>query len=219
MSVGQIRIPKKITHIWIGHKEPPYEWMNTWKKKHPSWDYTIFDNEKFNSRTFINQHLIDEYMSRNIYAGVADLIRYELLYEEGGFLPPADAVCLENTNELWIEDEDYCYTVYENEIIKERKGAVSPIYACNPKNEFVWEIIQRLNKLTPKELDDKPYRSTGNDFLKYFIEEKKPKIKIFPWYNFIPQWVSWGDEFRYNGPGKIYADQMWYSTNRGNKIQ
>lgn len=214
-----INIPKKITHIWIGHKEPPYKWMNTWKEKHPDWEYRIFDNNEFNSRNFINQHLIDEYMDRKIYAGVADLIRYEILYEEGGFLPPADSVCLENTDELWGEDKDYCYTVYENERIEVKKGWVSPIYASNPKNKFVGEIIQRLNNLSPNELSNKPYESTGNEFLKYFIEEKKPKIKIFPWYNFIPQWYSWSDDLRYKGPGKIYADQMWYSSKKRYKIK
>lgn len=202
-----MNIPYNMIHIWIGPLDPPLQWMNTWKEKHPKWNYRIFDNIEFESTKFINQHLIDEYMSRGKYAGVADLIRYETLFKEGGFMPPGDAVCFENTEELFVEDNDFCYTVYENEII--RPKFVSPIYACNSGNEFVKEIIYALNKLNPKDLLE-PWQSTGNLFLKEFIEEKKPKIKIFPSHYFIPQHFK--SKKRYNGTDKVYSDQMWGST-------
>ena len=204
-----MNIPSNMIHIWIGPLDPPLQWMNTWKEKHPNWNYRVFDNKEFESTKFINQHLIDEYMSRGKYAGVADLIRYETLYKEGGFMPPGDAVCFENTEELFVEDVDYCYTVYENEII--RPGFVSPIYACNSGNAFVKEIIDRLHKLQPSDLLE-PWQSTGNLFLKDFIEEKQPKIKIFPSHYFIPQHFK--SKKRYKGPDKIYSDQMWGSTKK-----
>lgn len=214
-----MNIPNVITQIWIGHRPPPLHWMDTWKQKHPHWTYTIFDNSHFNSTTFHNQHLIDEYMDRRIYAGACDLIRYELLYTYGGFIPPSDSICLENTDELWVEDPTVCYTVYENELLEDKKGWVSPIYASNPKNKFVGQIIDHLHTLQPNQLSDKPYETTGNLFLKNFIEQTNPDIKIFPWYTFIPnhpqlhppnQGQGWHEN--YSGPNKVYADQQWYST-------
>lgn len=204
-----MNIPYNMIHIWIGPLQPPLQWMNTWKEKHPNWTYRIFDNTELENTRFINQHLIDEYLKREKYAGVADLIRYEILYKEGGFMPPGDAVCYENTEELFIEDKELCYTVYENEII--RPGFVSPIYACNAGNIFVKEIIDRLNNLKPEDLLE-PWQSTGNFFLKNFIEEIRPNIKIFPSHYFIPKHFK--SKKRYEGPDKVYSDQMWGSTRK-----
>lgn len=204
-----MNIEANMWHIWIGPLQPPLQWMNTWKEKHLHWNYKIIDNELMNSTKFYNQHLIDEYYSKEKYAGVADLIRYEFLYNHGGFCPPADAICLENTDELWVEDKEICYTVYENELI--RPGYVSPIYACNPKNKFLEIIIETLHKLNPSDLSGKVWMSTGNYFLATMIEKHNPFIKIFPSHYFIPKHFK-AKTKRYTGPDKIYADQMWGTT-------
>jgi len=205
-----LSIPRKLWHIWIGPNPAPTRWMSTWQEHHPDWEYSLFDQERFESTRFKNQHLIDEYYRRGRYNGVADLIRYELLLDHGGFIPPADAICYHNTDELWNEPKDYCYTVYENEQI--RPGFVSPIYAADQGNEFVQIIVDTLNKIRPEDLDE-PWRSTGNGFLKELIAKHDPKIKIFPSHYFIPEHFLLKDQ-RYTGPDKVYADQLWGSTNR-----
>lgn len=207
-----MNIPKKMYHIWIGPLPPPDKWMKTWIENHPDWKYEVFDNQKLKETNFYNQELIDEYIKVGRYSGAADLIRYELLYKEGGFIPPADAICLNNTEELWIEPIDYCYTVYESETL--RPGFVSPIYAANEKNKFLEILINtlKLTKLTDV-LDKDVYKVTGNEFLCRMIENHNPKIKIFPSHYFIPKHFKAKTE-RYNGPDKIYADQMWGTTRR-----
>ena len=127
------QIPKILMHIWIGHLSAPIKWMDTYKKHHNDWKYVLIDNSYMQSRRFRNQILIDEYIKRNEYPGAADLIRYEMLYENGGFLPASDSICLCNTDELWTEK--CAYTVYENEFV--RGQLISPILACNPGNMFV----------------------------------------------------------------------------------
>ena len=208
-----MNIPKVMHHIWIGPKKPPLHWMNTWKEKHKDWQYTIFDNDLLSNTTFHNQHLIDQYLlmpNHHGYAGAADLIRYELLYRHGGFIPPADACCYYNTDELWDAPEDYCYTVYENERL--RPSYVSPIYACRPENEFLKQIIDELHKLSPEDLKKKAvYLTTGNGWLPGMISKHKPKIKIFPSHYFIPTHYSKPEE-RYKGMDKIYSEQYWGST-------
>lgn len=198
-------------HIWIGPNPAPTTWMNTWKEKHKLWDYRTIDNVLMNTTKFYNQHLIDAYFSKGKYNGVADLIRYEFLYKYGGFCPPADAVCLENTDELWTEDKEICYTVYENETI--RPGYVSPIYACNPNNSFLEIIIETLHQLSPSDLSGKVWMSTGNHFLSTMIEKHQPSIKIFPSHYFIPKHFKAKTQ-RYNGTDKVYADQMWGTTRK-----
>jgi mannosyltransferase OCH1-like enzyme len=206
-----LSIPQKLWHIWIGPNPAPTKWMRSWQEHHPGWKYVLLDQQQFESTRFKNQHLIDEYYRRGRYNGVADLIRYELLLEHGGFIPPADAVCYHNTDELWKETRDHCYTVYENEQI--RPGFVSPIYAANPGNEFVQIIVDTLHQLRAEDLSDEPWESTGNGFLKELIAKHEPKIKIFPSHYFIPEHFLLKEQ-RYTGSDKVYADQLWGSTNK-----
>ena len=206
-----MNIKKNMVHIWIGPKLAPKKWMNTWKDKHPDWNYSVFTQSDFERRKFENQKHIDDFMSKGIYAGAADMIRYELLYENGGFLPPADALCLENTDELWVQPEDYCYTVYESEKLTGKY--VSPIYACNEGNTFVKMLIDGI-KAKPFPLDRRPWISTGNAYVAEMIKKHEPKVHIFPSHYFIPTHFR-KKNIRYDGPDKIYADQMWGSTGGG----
>lgn len=206
-----MNIPNLLWQIWVGPNPAPAKWMMTWPAKHPGWQYLVFDNSQLDSRVFHNQHLIDEYRSRGQFNGVSDLVRYELLYEHGGFMPEADSVCRNNTDELWNQDTEICYTVYENETL--RPGFVSPILACAPGNRFVKIIIDTLHELRAEDLQKQVWKSTGNAFLADMIQRHQPRIKIFPSHYFIPKHFK--DKSKgYSGPDKIYADQYWGSTRK-----
>lgn len=204
-----MNINKLMRIIWIGPNQAPMKWINTWKNKHPDWEFYVFTDEMLKSRKWHNQHLIDEYYKRQKWSGVADLIRYEMLYEDGGFIPPADAECYHNTEELFNMPKHMCYTVYENEKI--RPGYTSPIYACNPGNEFVKMLIDELHKLKANELSDRVWETTGNVWLPTMIAKKPELVKIFPSYHFIPVHYSIKSTM-YIGPGKVYASQKWGTT-------
>lgn len=204
-----INIEKKLSHIWIGPKPAPLKWMYTWRDKHPDWEYSIFTDEMLKNRRWKNQHLIEEYYNRKAWCGVSDLIRYELLYENGGFIAEADMICLEETTELFTSSSDHAYTCFENE--QGRPNFIQPIFACNPENKFVKMLIDTLHPLKPEQLHPQPFRSTGNEFLSRFVPEWRDKLTIWPSHWFIPQFYVYGAQ-RYNGPDKIYADHMWGST-------
>jgi len=199
-------IPKKLHHIWIGEKAPPQEWLDTWKAKMPDWEYTLWDNAKVQSRKWINEELMRYYWDKKLYCGVADLLRYEILNEEGGFIAEADSICLHSPEELFEEPFDI-FTVYEQEQI--RKGLTSPILASIPKHPFLEKIIAELGKKRVGEWSD-PWKTTGNLFMKQMIEKYSPAtLKIFPSYTFIPVHYT---GVKYHGIGKIYAKQLFAST-------
>ena len=203
-SLTKIQIPNRLAHIWIGPRPAPLEWMHSWHQTHSHWEYHLIDNSYVSNRRFRNQRLIEEYMKRGEYAGAADLIRYEYLYEAGGYIPGADSVSLRNTDELWTKKCAYC--VYENEIA--RPGSVSPVMACDPENSFVGSIIDSLSKVPYYKLD-KPWKTTGNRFMTRMISELNPDIVIFPSHYFIPRHFT---GLQYTGSGKIYADQKFGET-------
>ena len=208
-------IEKKISQIWIGPKPAPVKWMHTWRDKHPDWKYSIFDDNMLKSRKWKNQHLIEHYYNTGKWPGVSDLIRYELLYEQGGFWPEADMTCLENTEELFTSPDDHAYSCYENE--RGRHNFIQPIMACNPENEFVKHVIDTLHILTPQELSPEPFRSTGNLFLARHVTHWMHKLTVWPSHYFIPLFYIGGAK-RYDGPDKVYADHKWGSTGHANSI-
>lgn len=197
-------IPRKLSHIWIGPRKPPIEWMNTWRKSHPNWEYTIYDNEFLFNRKFRTQIQIDEYLKRRQYAGVADLMRLEILYEHGGFMPEADSICLKNMEDLFTQP--HAYTIYENETV--RGDLVSPIQACEPGNSFIQKLIEILAKTAPLDLED-PWISTGNLFVTQMIKSEDPEITIFPSHYMIPIHYT---GICYSGDGPVYAVQKFGST-------
>lgn len=199
-----IGIPRRLSHIWIGPNPAPLDWMATWRQKHPDWDYTLYDNAYLEGTTFRNQPLIDFYMEAGLYAGVADLMRYEILHRVGGFMAPADAICRHPVDELFPAAR--AYTVYENEFV--RGKLVSPILACEPGNPFVGKLIDRLAELRPDDLID-PWMSTGNLFVAEMIEMHGGDVHVFPSHTFIPVHTSGRV---YDGPDKVYAYQLFGST-------
>lgn len=202
-----MKIPKKLHHIWVGEKDPPYHWLNTWREKMPDWEYTLWDNEKVFGRKWRNQEILDFYRERKIWHGVADVVRYEILQEQGGFMSGADAVCLHSVEELLQDDAFDIYTVYENEIC--RKGLTSPIHASTPNNDFLEKIITELGKKRVGEWIE-PWKTTGNLFMKQMIEKySPPTLKIFPSYTLIPVHYT---GLKYRGMGKIYAEQKFGTT-------
>lgn len=200
-----MNIPEKLGQIWIGPRRAPVEWMRTWVEHHPHWTYTLYDNAWLDGRSFRTQAQIDEYLKRGWYAGAADLLRYEILYREGGYLAGADSICLHAIDDL-LKDGGELYTVYENEFL--RGKLVAPIMAAVPGHPFLNEILDRLSRLDPRELDV-PWRQTGNLFVAELIEELKPDIVIWPSHVLIPEhFAGW----RYRGDGKVYARHMFGET-------
>ena len=209
-----IRIPKRLSHIWIGPKPAPTEWMKTWPEKHPKWEYRVFDNDFLRSFPFRTRRLINEYFWRGEYAGVQDLMRYEILYEFGGFMADADAVCLHPVDKLLTRAG--LYTVYDR--ATETGRGVCPFLASNPGNPLLGAVIERLCQLEPWQLR-KPFHSTGNLFLMSMIREwGEDKLTIFPSHYFVP-WHHTTPEDIYDGPDTVYAEQKWgtatFRYNRG----
>ncbi|MFT7107559.1 MAG: hypothetical protein ACJAVT_002083 [Yoonia sp.] len=208
------KVPKHLSHIWIGPKPAPTTWMQSWRNHHPDWTYEVYDNNFLTSYPFRTQRLINEYFWRGEFAGVQDLMRYEILHAFGGFIADADSVCQHPIDELLVDGG--LFTVYDR--VSEVGRGVCPFLASNPGNPFLGEVIDRLVQLEPWQLR-KPFISTGNLFLMSEIKQRNcTDVTIFPSHYFVP-WHHSTPSDVYDGPDKIYAEQMWGSAtfryNRG----
>lgn len=201
---SESKIPKIIHHVWVGPKARPKGWMDTWEDAHPNWEYVLWDNDKVLGKQFVNQKHVNFYWKKSIWHGVADVIRYEILHEFGGFMPPADSICEIPVDELFKSGHS-AYCVYENETAA--PGLVSPLYACSKGNGFALELI---NGLKAKPSVGTPWKTTGNKYMQEMLAKTKKDVMIFPSHYFNPtHWTG----LEYKGDGPVYARQQWGTTN------
>lgn len=203
-------IPKIIHQIWVGPKEPPTIPMDTWKDKHPDFEYIRWNEEEFIKRDmkFECQNRIDEMEQ---WCGKADIIRLELLYKYGGVFLDADSLCIEPIDDLM----DNNFLIYENE--KVRKGLIANgIMGFTPKHPFIRKCIDFIinNEVSQAKTDLLPWQVTGPVLItNTYNGGKYDNIKIHPSYYFLPVHNT---GLEYQRHGKVYSHQFWGSTNFGN---
>jgi mannosyltransferase OCH1-like enzyme len=200
----EFMISKIIHQIWVGPRKAPVEWMQTWKDKHPTWEFMLWDNEAVKNFPFINKDKVEDMMARGLYHGVSDVVEYEILYNFGGFVAPADSICLEPIDELLNIKED-CFTCYENE--RRRNKLLSLHLGTSKGCRLMAELIDFLRIRTKPIME--PWLSTGNKFITQQVNRLQYPIKVYPSHYFIPEHYT-GE--KYEGTDKIYARHAWYTT-------
>lgn len=116
-----LRIPKVVHFIWIGPKPFPRESVEnirTWIAKHPDWTIKFWTDRdrplphkqmqmaRVQDLQFIK--LYDCYKKSDNYAEKSDLLRYEILYQEGGIYVDHDVKCFQSFESLNKAYDFYC---------------------------------------------------------------------------------------------------------------
>jgi hypothetical protein len=121
MKSAMMRIPKVIHFIWIGPKPFPRESVEnvkSWIAKHPDWSFKFWtDRERplphkqmefarVQDLQFLK--LYDCYKKSDNYAEKSDILRYEILYQEGGIYVDHDVKCVQSFEPLNKAYDLYC---------------------------------------------------------------------------------------------------------------
>jgi len=197
------KIPKIIHQIWLGENPKPAKLMQTWKDKHPDFKFIEWNNKSITKIAWKCKAQLDQMLMVKRYNGAADILRYEILHEFGGFVAPADRICVNPIDDLL---EFGCFCCYENE--KERRNLLSPIIGTAPGNELMNFLIETI-KNSPDVLYDDAWKVTGNALLTGAVQKTNYPIVILPSYTFLPEHYT-GEN--YQGEGKIYSRHFWGST-------
>ena len=199
-------IPKKLHIVWVGDESKrPDNCISTWVRLNPDWEIRVWGNADLAKESWRNaKHIVD--MSSRELNGVADLMRYEILYYHGGFAIDADSVCVKPLEDWLLNAPEF--TCWENEIA--RPGLLACGYlAAERGSPFIGQIIEDLYE-TPTVVDDMAWKTTGpllltNTWQKY----KYTGLTVYPSHYFIPRHFT-GVE--YKGSGHVFAKQYWGST-------
>lgn len=83
-------IPKLVHQIWIGPKKRPDIWMDSVREfcKSCGYEYVLWDDQKVSEMQMINKSFYD---AETTYNGKSDILRYEILYQNGGIYIDADS--------------------------------------------------------------------------------------------------------------------------------
>jgi len=93
-------IPKKIHYCWLSGEEIPEtlrNYMATWKKFLPEYEFILWDKEKFD---VYSVRWVKEAYAEKKYAFAADYIRFYALYNYGGIYLDTDVEVLKTFNPL-----------------------------------------------------------------------------------------------------------------------
>jgi mannosyltransferase OCH1-like enzyme len=199
-------IPKKLHFIWVGdEKKRPDNCIKTWADLNPSYEIKIWGNASLSEKEWFNSHHMTAMHGRELN-GVADMMRWEILYNEGGIVIDADSFCVRALDDNLLDCE--AFACWESEIA--RPGLIAAGYfGCQAGNEFLRRMIVDIYN-EASVINDMAWKTVGplrltESYRKYQYHS----LRIYPSHYFIPEHFS---GIVYNGPGPIFAHQEWAST-------
>lgn len=178
-------IPKIIHQIWLGDQSKrPEKIMQTWKDKHPDWDYRLWTDE--NLPSLRNKRQFDEMQEM---AGKADILRYELLYDHGGVYIDADTICLNSLEDFFLQNDSFA--CWENEYSVTGLIHNGHLGSC-VNNELMRHLITHIG--SQQRIYYGPlhaWKVTGPVLLTNMVNQLRyTKLRIYPSYYFLPEHFS-----------------------------
>lgn len=206
------QIPKVIHIIWIGDDtKRPNKNIQSWIDKNPTWTVRVWDNNDYHTFLWRNKAAMELLWDDSKFeaprkSGIADMMRYEILYNEGGLYVDADSICLRPLEDWLFEYE--AVACWENEVV--RPGLISNAYiASAPKNPFFNYIIEKIQE-DPTISNGPPWIKTGpKQFTDSLSEFNYTKLKIWPSHYFIPNHYAYKE---YTGTDPVFARHEWGTT-------
>jgi hypothetical protein len=202
-------IPKIIHQLWVGPKPAPIKLMNTWKEKHPDFEYILWNESEFAKRGITFRTAAKMELTNEI-CGKVDMMRWELLYRYGGVFIDADSICIEPLDDVFMNKT--AFATYENENVRKDLVANGNM-GFPPGHPLCGDIIEWILSDESTELirGFKAWYSVGPSLLTKFLNTGKySDFSVFPSHCFLPIHFTGN---RYTGHKKVYAHQLWGSAN------
>lgn len=206
-------IPKVIHQIWIGHLPPPNNLLQTWKEKNPEYEYILWDEARIaRDLSYRVCHAqVDIVPEIN---GKADILRWEILYQYGGFFFDADSVCLKPLLDEFRHVPGNGFSCFENESMREGLVACGSM-GFIPQHPLVGRILESIRNPENQTLltTTRAWYSVGPGVLTRIYNETpiEEKITVFPSYMFLPRHHT---GLTYTGHEQVYAYQFWGTNDR-----
>ena len=199
-------IPRKLHFIWVGDEAMrPDNCIATWARRHPDYEIKVWGNATLSEYGWLNNEHMMAMWDREL-CGVADMMRWEILFREGGIVLDADSICLQKLDDDFLDCE--AFACWENEIV--RPGLIATGYVGSQAgNAFVRRMIHDIHE-DPSVPLGRAWQTVGP--LRLTLTHRREQygdLRILPSHYFIPEHYS---GLAYSGDGPVYAHQLWGST-------
>jgi inositol phosphorylceramide mannosyltransferase catalytic subunit len=204
-------IPKIIHQIWVGDKEMPIEWINSWKEKNPTFKHILWDEKMIRKEGLVNEHIFDDYKNLNyrdgkMYHGMADVARVEILKKYGGIYIDADTECIKSLEGADFLNTDF-FSVYEGDKPhpKLKKILVATgVIGSIPNHPILDEYIKKISSVS---VNIDAWLKTGPALFTDILQNYQ--VKLLPANTFYPKHIT-----GYHNTGTDnYGYHHWYSHN------
>ena len=204
-------IPKILHFIWIGDdSRRPDNFLASWIRNNPGWTVKIWTNEDLVSHPWKNRRHMAE-AGRIDARLVAELMRWEILFDHGGLVFDIDSACVIPLEDFLLECE--MFASWENELAE--PGLVcSKFVGARAGNPLVQSLIASIQAEPDLFASPPPRRADSRRLTRLWRELKYPGLTIFPGHYFNPRS---SDGLAYKGCGRVFAVHQWASS--GGRIQ
>lgn len=137
-----VQIPKIIHQIWLGSPLPEkYAYFVTsWKKKHPDWQYILWDEKKIQAlENFSCKRLYEKSKS---YGAKSDIARYEILKQFGGIYVDTDFECIKPFDDL-IKNSTFLIGINNDPHI----SFINALIGCTPNHRIMHEAVNSISSI------------------------------------------------------------------------
>lgn len=191
-------IPRTLHVVWIGSPVPPLvrHCIDSWREKHPDWKHKLWTNE----RGWKNQHVIDALPEWN---GKADVMRWEILANEGGVCVDADSECVRTLDDSLLQYD--AVACFENEVC--RPGLIACGFLAGAPGNAFWKAC--VEDAAHADTRQPAWFCVGPGLITRAAQRMPGALHVLPARSFIPHHFSGVDA---PGDATIYARQLWGST-------
>lgn len=206
-------IPKIIHQIWLGDQSKrPSRLMQTWIDKNPTWEYKLWTEVEVEQLNLRCKKQFDQDVH---LAGKADILRYELLYNFGGFFIDADSECIRSLEDFLCENITFAGYEHKSGVdYMNGLGLIANGYLGSVPNNLLLDLMIQHISTIPNVNIRMPWEVTGPKLLTEFINRTRLPFTIYPSHYFIP--VHYTDIVNktdgYNGDDYVFSKQYWGTT-------
>lgn len=155
-------IPHILHQIWIGTRQPPCVWLDTWRvdfmarfskvsgeQPGKDWEYKLWDNDSVKDMHMVNRALFDVESAPQCQA---DILRLEVLYEHGGVYVDADIVStLRDLRPAVQAAEETGFMITYEPDTKDKPYSIlgNSLIACTPKHPLILMLMSYIKQVYP----------------------------------------------------------------------
>lgn len=134
-------IPRIFHFIWLGSALPQkFEpFITSWKTQHPTWTIKIWTEKEASTFPLVNRKLFNE-SSNHGYR--SDLLRYEILQQEGGVYVDIDFFCTQSIDEL-AQSFNFFGCLFPHQTI-----VANGIIGSIPHHPILQQCIEKVRELS-----------------------------------------------------------------------